>query len=52
MISWLFELASRLRSLFSKSWLDREFDQELEAHIALLTEDNIARGMTPDARRS
>jgi putative ABC transport system permease protein len=51
MISRLFELAARLRSLFSKSHLDRQFDEELETHIAFLTEDNIARGMTPEAAR-
>src|SRR6476469_4430579 len=51
MISRLCELADRLRSLFSKSRLDRQFDEELESHIAFLTEDNIARGMTPEAAR-
>src|SRR5438046_1801667 len=51
MISRLFELVARLRSLFSKSRSDRQFDEELESHIAFLTEDNIARGMTPEAAR-
>ena len=53
MISRLFQLAARIRSLFSKSRLDREFEEELEAHIALLTEENVARGMhIADARRA
>lgn len=51
MISRLFELVARLGSLFSKSRSDRQFDEELESHIAFLTEDNVARGMTPEAAR-
>src|SRR5437868_15407773 len=51
MISRLFELAARMRTLFFKSRLDRQFEEELEAHIALLTEDNIARGMSAEAAR-
>ena len=27
--------------------LDRDFEQELESHLAMLTEDNVRRGMTP-----
>ena len=41
----------RLRSLFTRRRLDEQFDQELETHISLLTEENIRRGMAPgDAR--
>ena len=46
-------LISRVRALFDARRLDADFDDELEAHIALATDDNIRRGMTPaDARRA
>ena len=42
----------RIGNLFHRSRLGSEMDAELEAHIALRTEDNIAHGMTPqEARR-
>lgn len=44
-------LLSRLRSLFSGQRLDREFDDEVGSHLALLTEENMQRGMTPDQAR-
>ena len=37
----------RIRSLGRRSELDREIDAELQAHIAMRTEDNIAAGMKP-----
>jgi predicted permease len=45
-------LASRIRALFSLRRIDREFEQELESHEQLLTEENLRRGMSPgEARR-
>lgn len=44
-------LFRRIRNLFRHARIDREIHAELEAHIALRTEDNIARGMTPKAAR-
>jgi hypothetical protein len=45
-------LLRRMGNLFRRSQRDRETDAEFETHIALRTEDNIARGMTPrEARR-
>ena len=42
----------RIGNLFSLSRMDRETDAEMQAHINMRTEDNIARGMTPqEARR-
>jgi putative ABC transport system permease protein len=41
--------ASRVHGLFSIRRLDREFEQELEGHLAMLTEDNVRRGMNPEA---
>ena len=46
-------LAARVVALFQGPSLDRDFAEELESHIALLTEDNVRRGMTPrEARRA
>jgi hypothetical protein len=53
MPTWLAVALSRVEALFARRRLDDDFDEEVAAHIALLTEDNIRRGMTPgDARRS
>ena len=42
----------RISNLFRRSRVDREIDAELQSHIELRIEDNIARGMTPgEARR-
>ena len=41
----------RIRNLFRRSRMDHEINAELEAHIALRTEDNIAAGMTPEEAR-
>ena len=42
----------RILNLFRRSHIDREIDAELQSHIALRIDDNIAQGMSPeDARR-
>src|SRR5262245_568382 len=47
------EAAARFRALFNTRALDHDLDQELEAHLTMLTEDNIRTGMAPeDARRA
>ncbi len=51
MLDALRTFGARLSAFASSSRLDRDFDQELDAHVALLTEENIARGMTPDEAR-
>ena len=45
---------ARLRALVGGAAADREFAQELESHLEMLTEDNVRRGMAPDeaARRA
>ena len=46
------QLFARLYALFRGADLDRDFAQELESHLELLTEDNIRRGLEPtEARR-
>jgi predicted permease len=44
-------LVARLGAFFRRDALDRDFDDELESHVAMLTDDNIRRGMTPPAAR-
>lgn len=51
MFSWLRLMALRLHGLLTRRGIDREFDQELGAHLALLTDENIRRGMTPEEAR-
>ena len=38
----------RIANLFRRSRMDREIDAELQAHIALRTDDNLAAGMSPE----
>src|SRR5688572_6852178 len=40
-----------LRNLFSRSQVERELDEELQAYVDLLTTEKIRSGMTPDAAR-
>lgn len=43
---------ARVRAYFSASAMDGELDEELKPHAAMLTDENIRRGMPPeDARR-
>jgi hypothetical protein len=51
MFASLRSFLKRLRALFTSRRLDQEFDQEVQAHLALLTEENIRRGMAPDEAR-
>ena len=51
MLAGLRERFARFRAFFKTRELDREFDEELQSHLVMLTEDNIARGMMPKAAR-
>jgi putative ABC transport system permease protein len=41
----------RIANLMHRSSVDREIDAELESHIAMRIDENIARGMSPDEAR-
>ncbi|HEY6487772.1 MAG TPA: ABC transporter permease [Terracidiphilus sp.] len=41
----------RIGNLFRRTSIDREIDAELVSHIDMRTEENIARGMTPEEAR-
>jgi putative ABC transport system permease protein len=51
MLGALRERCARLRAFFRTSDLDREFEEELQSHVAMLTEDNVRRGLTPEEAR-
>ena len=48
MPAWLQQMSRRFLALFHTSDLDRELNDELTAHVDMLAEDNIRRGMSPD----
>jgi putative ABC transport system permease protein len=53
MLTSLRHLAARVRALISARELDRDFDEEMQSHVVMLTEENIRRGLTPaEARRA
>lgn len=53
MLTWARALASRIRTRISREHVDQEFERELEAHLELLTEENVRRGMArEEARRA
>lgn len=51
MSGWLRTVRARARGAVSKRAVDEDFTRELEAHLAMLTEENLARGMAPDEAR-
>jgi putative ABC transport system permease protein len=48
MTHYLRALAARLRGLFGNRRTDREFDDEIETHLRLLTERYVRQGMTEE----
>jgi putative ABC transport system permease protein len=53
MFTALEHITARVLAFFRVRDLDRDFDQELDSHVAMLTEENIRRGMShEDARRA
>jgi putative ABC transport system permease protein len=51
MPTWLIAAWSRVRALFSARRLDADFDREMAAHLDLLAEEYVRRGMPVDAAR-
>lgn len=48
---WIYTVPLKLRSLFRRRRVDDELDEELQYHVASKIEENVAKGMTPDAAR-
>jgi predicted permease len=47
----LMSIFGRISNLFSRSSLDREIESELQSHIEMRIEDNLAQGMSPEHAR-
>jgi predicted permease len=47
----LMSFLGRISNLFSRTRLDREIESELQSHIEMRIEDNLARGMSPEHAR-
>src|SRR5919108_4108838 len=50
-MSMLDKLRRRLRALFFKSKMEEELDEEVRFHLEREIQENIARGMSPEAAR-
>jgi putative ABC transport system permease protein len=48
MLARMRALVSRVRTCFSPRRAEQEFEDELLAHLEMLTEDNLRRGMAPE----
>ena len=51
MLNTLTRLTAQVLAFLRRERLDRDLDEELESHLAMLTEDNVRRGMTPEQGR-
>ena len=51
MFSHIHQLIARIRALFQPALGDRDFDAEIASHLAMLEEEKICRGMTPEEAR-
>jgi putative ABC transport system permease protein len=49
MLAWIRALASRTRTWLSPGQVDQDFEHELETHLDMLSDENISRGMAPEA---
>jgi predicted permease len=49
--NWLYTIPLRLRSLFRRSQVERELQDELSDHIERLTRENMGRGLAQDEAR-
>src|SRR5215471_15349858 len=45
---WLYTIPLRLRSLFHRTQVDQELDDELRDHVERKTEEYVAQGMTEE----
>src|SRR6267143_7259668 len=48
MLAWIRALASRTRAWLSPHDTDQDFENELEIHLEMLTDENVRRGMAPE----
>jgi predicted permease len=48
MLAWITALASRTRAWLSPDHVDQDFENELETHLEMLTDENVQHGMAPE----
>ena len=48
---WVYTIPLRLRSLFRRTQVDRELQEELQDHLELQIKENISRGMSAQEAR-
>jgi predicted permease len=51
MFTWIQSLASRTRSWLSPRQVEQDFEHELETHLNMLTDENVRRGLSPEAAK-
>ena len=51
-MTWLRVLGSRLLELLFERRRDRRLDAEVDLHLALLTDEGVARGLSPEQARA
>lgn len=51
MLALLHTVVARIRGLFGQRALDADFDEELDAHLAMAEEQKVQQGMTPEQAR-
>jgi predicted permease len=51
MFAWIKALSSRTLARLSPRHVDQEFEHELDAHLDMLTDENVRRGMAPEEAR-
>ena len=51
MLARLQYLIVRMGAFLRPRGLDRDFDEELESHLAMLAEEHVGRGMSPEQAR-
>jgi predicted permease len=50
-VRWLAQIRFLFGSLFRKRKLDEQLSEEVRTHVEMATEENVAKGMTPDEAR-
>src|SRR6266571_615451 len=50
-MTWLKQFASRCAALFRRGRLEQEMNEEMRAHIEMLTGEYVQRGMSPEEGR-
>src|SRR5262245_58558801 len=48
---WIYTIRLHLRSLFRRTQIEQELDEELRYHLERQIDENIAKGMTPEEAR-